>query len=127
MDKRAGAARVQALAKQLRQRGDVAAVRLITAEQALAEFRSDSGFGTALDALEDNPLPDTLVVTPTLAASTPQGTESLKAAIAAMSDVQTVQIDTEWVKRLHAMLDLLRRGGVVSRGPVGMGIVCLLR
>ena len=26
-----------------------------------------------------------------------------------MTDVQTVQLDTEWVKRLHAMLDMLRR------------------
>jgi cell division transport system permease protein len=126
MDKKAGAVRVQALAKQLRQRGDVAAVRIITAEQALAEFRSDSGFGTALDALEDNPLPDTLVVTPTLSASTPQGTESLKVAIAAMSDVQTVQIDTEWVKRLHAMLDLLRRVVLLTGGLLGIGIVLIV-
>jgi cell division transport system permease protein len=126
MDKKAGAVRVQALAKQLRQRGDVAAVRIITAEQALAEFRSDSGFGTALDALEDNPLPDTLVVTPTLVASTPQGTESLKVAIAAMSDVQTVQIDTEWVKRLHAMLDLLRRVVLLTGGLLAIGIVLIV-
>jgi cell division transport system permease protein len=126
MDKKASAVRVQALAKQLRQRGDVAAVRIITAEQALAEFRSDSGFGTALDALEDNPLPDTLVVTPTLVASTPQGTESLKVAIAAMSDVQTVQIDTEWVKRLHAMLDLLRRVVLLTGGLLAIGIVLIV-
>jgi cell division transport system permease protein len=126
MNKKAGAARVQSLAKQLRQRGDVAAVRIITAEQALAEFRSDSGFGSALDALADNPLPDTLVVTPTLSASTPQGTESLKSAIAALSDVQTVQIDTEWVKRLHAMLDLLRRVVLLTAGLLGIGIVLIV-
>lgn len=126
MDKKAGAVRVQSLAKQLRQRGDVATLRIITAEQALAEFRSDSGFGSALDALADNPLPDTLVVTPTLAASTPQGTETLKAAIAAMSDVQSVQIDTEWVKRLHAMLDLLRRVVLLTGGLLGIGIVLIV-
>jgi cell division transport system permease protein len=126
MDKKASAARVQSLAKQLRQRGDVATVRIITAEQALAEFRSDSGFGTALDALADNPLPDTLVVTPTLSASTPQGTESLKSSIAAMSDVQTVQIDTEWVKRLHAMLDLLRRVVLLTGALLGIGIVLIV-
>ncbi|MEO7206365.1 MAG: permease-like cell division protein FtsX [Steroidobacteraceae bacterium] len=126
MDKKAGAARVQSLAKQLRQRGDVAAIRIITAEQALVEFRSDSGFGTALDVLADNPLPDTLVVTPTLTASTPQGTESLKSAIAAMSDVQTVQVDTEWVKRLHVMLDLLRRVVLLTGGLLGIGIVLIV-
>ena len=126
MDKKAGAGRVQSLAKQLKARGDVAAVRIITADQALAEFRNDSGFGKALDALSDNPLPDTLVVTPTLTASTPQGTETLKAAIAALSDVQTVQIDTEWVKRLHAMLDLLRRVVLLTGGLLGVGIVLIV-
>ena len=126
MDKRASAARVQSLARQLRSRGDVAAVRLITADQALAEFRNDSGFGKALDALSDNPLPDTLVVTPTLMASTPQGTETLKTAIAALSDVQTVQIDTEWVKRLHAILDLLRRVVLLTGVLLGVGIVLIV-
>lgn len=126
MDKKAGTSRVQSLAKQLKARGDVAAVRIITADQALAEFRNDSGFGKALDALSDNPLPDTLVVTPTLTSSTPQGTETLKAAIAAMSDVQTVQIDTEWVKRLHAMLDLLRRVVLLTGGLLGVGIVLIV-
>jgi cell division transport system permease protein len=126
LDKKAGAARLQSLAKQLRQRGDVAAVRIITAEQAFAEFRSDSGFGSALDALGDNPLPDTLVVTPTLSASTPQGTESLKTAIGSLSDVQTVQIDTDWVKRLHALLDLLRRVVLLTGGLLGIGIVLVV-
>jgi cell division transport system permease protein len=126
MDKKASTARVQSLARQLKARGDVAAVRIITADQALAEFRNDSGFGKALDALSDNPLPDTLVVTPTLTASTPQGTETLKAAIAAASDVQTVQIDTEWVKRLHAMLDLLRRVVLLTGGLLAVGIVLIV-
>ena len=126
MDKKAGAARVDAVAKQLRQRGDVTAVRLVTAEQALAEFREDSGFGKALDALTDNPLPDTLIVTPTLAASTPQGTDALRGAIAAMADVQTVQLDTEWVKRLNAMLDILRRVVMLTGGILGAGVVLIV-
>lgn len=126
MDKKASAARLQSLAKQLKARGDVAAVRIITADQALAEFRNDSGFGKALDALSDNPLPDTLVVTPTLTASTPQGTETLKTVIAGLSDVQTVQIDSEWVKRLHAMLDLLRRVVLLTGGLLGVGIVLIV-
>ena len=126
MDKKASAARVSALAKQLLKRGDVAAVRIVTADQALAEFRNQSGFGKALDALIDNPLPDTLIVTPTLAASTPQGTDALKAAIAAAADVQTVQLDTEWVKRLHAMLDVLRTVLLLTGGLLGLGIVLIV-
>jgi cell division transport system permease protein len=126
MDKKASAARTGTLAKQLRLRGDVAGVRVITADQGMAEFRDNSGFGKALDALTDNPLPDTLIVTPSLDASTPQGTAKLKAAIAALPDVQTVQLDTEWVKRLHAMLDILRRVVALTAGLLGAGVVLIV-
>jgi cell division transport system permease protein len=126
MDKTASAARVQSLAKQLHQRGDVAAVRVVTAEQAMAEFRADSGFGKALDALTDNPLPDTLIVTPTLTASTPLGTDALKEAIAAMPDVHMVQLDTEWVKRLHALLGVLRTVVALTAVLLGAGVVLVV-
>jgi cell division transport system permease protein len=127
MDKKAGSARVQSVARQLRLRGDVATVRVISADQALAEFRSDSGFGKALDVLGgENPLPDTLVVTPSLAASTPQGTQTLKNAIAEMNDIQTVQIDTDWIKRLHAILGLLRRVVLLAGVLLGVGIVLIV-
>ncbi|HEY2145630.1 MAG TPA: permease-like cell division protein FtsX [Steroidobacteraceae bacterium] len=126
MDKKASAVRVQSLAKQLQKRADVAAVRVISADQALAEFRRDSGFGKALDVLSDNPLPDTLVVTPSLAASTPDGTQTLKTAVASMADVETVQLDTEWVQRLHAMLDLLRRAVLITGGLLGVGVVLIV-
>ncbi|HWX79968.1 MAG TPA: permease-like cell division protein FtsX [Steroidobacteraceae bacterium] len=126
MDKKAGAGRASALAEQLQKRGDIAAVRIITADQALAEFRKDSGFGSALDALADNPLPDTLIVTPTLTMSTPRGTDALKAVIAAMPDVQTVQLDTEWVRRLYAMLDLLRTVLYLTCGLLGLGVVLIV-
>jgi cell division transport system permease protein len=126
MDKKAGAGRTASVAKQLRKRDDVAAVRVISADQALAEFRADSGFGKALDALNENPLPDTLVVTPTLAASTPQGTAALQTAIAALADIQAVQLDTEWVKRLRAMLDILRRVVLVTGGLLGVGVVLII-
>ena len=126
MDKKAGAARTAALGKQLRLRGDVATVRIVTADQALAEFRSASGFGKALDALTDNPLPDTLIVTPTLDKSTPSGTDALKAAIGAMPDVQAVQLDTEWVKRLHGMLDILRRVVLLTGALLGAGVVLIV-
>ena len=59
--------------------------------------------------LDSNPLPNALVVTPALAASTAEGTQALKAHIAALADVDTVELDTEWVQRLNAILDLVRR------------------
>lgn len=126
MDKGAGAARAEAVARQLRARGDVAAVRVITADEALTEFRQKSGFGGALDALSDNPLPDTLVVTPALTAGTAQAMAALQAAIAATADVQTVQVDTQWVQRLQGMLDVLRRVVWLTSALLGGGIVLVV-
>jgi cell division transport system permease protein len=126
LDKKAGSERTQALAKQLRARADVAAVRVITAEQALKDFRDTSGFGKALDALSDNPLPNTLIVTPTLAASTAEGTLALKKSIGALADVETVQLDTEWVQRLNAMLEVLRRIVWLVGGLLGLGVVLVV-
>ena len=54
----------RALAKQLEARADVSGVEVISTEAALDEFRRLSGFGPALDALTENPLPVVLVVSP---------------------------------------------------------------
>ncbi len=126
LDKKAGSQRAQGLAKQLRAREDVAAVRVITADQAFKDFRAASGFGKALDALADNPLPDTLVVTPTLVASTAEGTKALRSRIAAMPNVELVQLDTEWVERLNAMLGLLRRIVWLTGALLGLGVALVV-
>ena len=45
------------LAQRVRQRRDVAFVEIVSAEEALKEFRRESGFGEAMEALTENPLP----------------------------------------------------------------------
>ena len=82
-------------------------VTLIDRAKALEEFRAKSGFGEALDALEGNPLPHTLVVRPK---SGPTGdVDALAGAIRRLPEVDLVQLDTAWVARLRAMLDLAGR------------------
>jgi cell division transport system permease protein len=126
LDKKAAASRTEALAKQLRGRADVAAVRVISAEAAMAQFRLSSGFGAALDTLSDNPLPDTLVVTPTVTASTSQGLDALRAGLTALPDVQSVQGDTEWVKRLHAIMDIVRRVVWLIGAMLSVGVLLVI-
>ena len=54
--------KAQQLEHSTRERADVARVQLISADKAMEEFRKYSGFGVALDALKDNPLPHVLHV-----------------------------------------------------------------
>ena len=126
LDKGASLTRAQAIARELQARGDVASVRVVSAAQALAEFRDYSGFGAALDALGDNPLPNSLVVTPAVAASTHAGTVTLRNAIAAINDVETVQVDTDWVRRLNGILDIVRRVALLTGGLLGVGVMLIV-
>jgi cell division transport system permease protein len=96
------------LAGSLEQRPDIARTRVIAADDALAEFREDPTFGQAVTVLTSNPLPHTLVVRPTADAS-PARLARLKDELEARSEVDLVQLDTQWLSRLAAILDVLRR------------------
>jgi cell division transport system permease protein len=93
--------RARALVREIEARDDVASVQLIDRATALEEFRAHSGFGEALDALDGNPLPDTLVIRP---ASVSEDVAGVAAAIGALPETDLVQVDTQWVARLRAIL-----------------------
>ena len=74
------------LAQKIRAMSSVAGVDYISREAALAEFRKLSGFGTALNALDSNPLPAVLVVRLSVA-DNPAAVESLMTALAGLPGV----------------------------------------
>jgi cell division transport system permease protein len=114
------------LAAGLRQRNGVANVRVVSAEEALKSFRRGSGFGEAVDALGENPLPHSLQVRPGTGAMDTTQMESLRRHIAAWPEVEQVQVDNDWVRRLNAILDLLR--GIVIGAAVllGAGVLAII-
>lgn len=114
------------LERNARQRRGVAAVTLVPAEKALAEFREYSGFGEALGALESNPLPHVLSVRPRAEAASSAEIDALKAHFAAWPEVELVQVDTEWVRRLGAILELLRRALAVVAALLGLGVLAVV-
>jgi cell division transport system permease protein len=90
-------------------REDVAEVVMIHRDEALAEFRNDSGLSDALDYLDENPLPHTLLVTPVDDARTATGVDTLAGELEAETPVARVQVDLGWLQRLAAMTDLIAR------------------
>jgi cell division transport system permease protein len=99
--------RARAVARALEARDDIASIQFVDRNTALAEFRAHSGFGGALDALDGNPLPDTLVVRP--ASGLSGDVEAVAAVIDALPETDLVQLDTQWVARLRAILALAER------------------
>jgi cell division transport system permease protein len=118
--------RVEQVAKGARERPGVDSVTVRTADQALEEFKQASGFGDALAALEDNPLPHHLVIRPSKNASGPTEVESLRRYFAAFPEVDIVQLDLDWVRRLHSLLDVLKRVLWVVIAVLGLGVLAVI-
>lgn len=130
LKKSVDAASAERLADKLKKREDVAEVRLIEADDALKEFREYSGFGAALDALTDNPLPHVLVITPATAKAESIALDGRLAALAtelrALPESELVQFDTAWVQRLSAMLDAARRAIVLIAVLLAVGVMVIV-
>ena len=99
-----------ALAEKLRAKNEISKVDYISRQQALEEFGKLSGFGGALLALNDNPLPTVLVIHPAMAIDSSVAVERLLVELRIHPEVELAQLDMQWVKRLYAMLDTLSRG-----------------
>jgi cell division transport system permease protein len=113
-------------AERVRKRRDVEDVKLVEADDALEEFRRNSGFGEALDALKDNPLPHALVVRPAAEFRDPLQVEGLTEELRKLDGVDLVQLDTAWVSRFNAILDVVRRIVLLAAGLFALGILVIV-
>lgn len=108
-------ARAEALAQALGRRADVLEVMLKTPEQGLQELRRRSGLAEAIAVLDDNPLPSVLMLTP-------RGDErALAQALSTLAEVDQVQYDSQWRRRLEAWLGLGRRVAGVLAVSLSLG------
>lgn len=114
----------RALADKVRGMPDVADVRYISADQALAEFQRLSGFGDAMAALDQNPLPATLVIHPT--DSSPTGAGNLVHLLTSVPGVDRVRLDLQWLQRLAAILDIVKRVTAVLAGLLALAVVLVV-
>jgi len=119
-------AKAQQLAQAAGQRADVAAVTVIAADKGLADFRTYSGFGEALQALKENPLPHVLHVLPRATDSSPAALESLRRYFSAWPEVDLVQLDSEWVMRFNAILEVMRRLLLIAAALLGLGVLAVI-
>lgn len=119
-------AKAQQLAQAAQQRHEVAAVTLISADKGLEDFRTYSGFGDALTALKENPLPHVLHVRPRPEVSSPAALESLRRYFSAWPEVDLVQVDADWVMRFNAILEVLRRLLLIAAALLGVGVLAVI-
>lgn len=113
------------MAGQLARRSEVADTRYISRKEALEEFRLHSGFGAAVDLLEENPLPAVIMVQPR-ADVPPSRMESLVRELRQQPEIESAQLDQTWLKRLHAILDIVQRVVQVIAVLLGIAVVIVI-
>lgn len=118
--------KAEQLAASARARAEAGTVTVISADAALEEFRTYSGFGAAFDSLQGNPLPHVITVKPKPDYANPRGVESLQKYLRAWPEVDSVQVDGEWVRRLSAILDLLREVLLAFGGLLALGVLVVI-
>lgn len=115
-----GVAGAAALAARLDAMQETERVWVVTAEEALEEFRGHAEVSDALDVLEDNPLPASVRVS--LADGVPPATVArLAAAASGAAGVEEVVIETAWLERLGAIAAAVERLGWMLAGLFGLG------
>jgi len=120
------AAEARRLVEQLSAMSTIEAVVHVTPQQALEEFRQYSGFGEALDVLDENPLPNVLLVRPTRAASEPLMVEPLLHELRSLPLVEMAQLDMEWLKRLYAIMAIGERGVFVLAALLALAVLLIV-
>ncbi|GAB1719515.1 MAG: cell division protein FtsX [Nitrosospira sp.] len=84
----------------------ITTIQFISKENALQEFGQSTGLADIAKSFEQNPLPDAFVIT---ASSVPSyQLDELQAELQKWPEIEHVQLDSAWAKRLEAMLSLGR-------------------
>lgn len=97
------------LQETLEERDDVGNTLFVGRDEALREFQELSGFGDVLQNLDDNPLPNLIIVAPAVERIDADAARVMQQSLAALPGVDRAVLDMEWVQRLNSLMALSQR------------------
>ncbi|ETS32189.1 cell division protein FtsX [Photorhabdus khanii NC19] len=97
----------QKLISELKALDGVDNVNYLSRQEAMTEFRTWSGFGGALDMLEENPLPAVAIITPKIDFQSSQTLTTLRDRVSQVKGIEEVRMDDSWFARLAALTGLV--------------------
>jgi cell division transport system permease protein len=121
-------AHAEGMAGALRAVAKDARIVFVPRETALEELQEKNGVAGVIETLGDNPLPDSYIVRLNAFQSTAEGNDVDEIAdrIGAIPGVESVQVDSAWVKRLAALLGVLRVGLLLLAATLGTVVVAVV-
>lgn len=114
---------IEQLLQSLSAMPEVDDVDYLAPDEALADFQRFSGFGSALEALEENPLPPTVVISPNALTVAPEDLAALAQRIKDTPIVDDVSLDMDWVRRLQEIMVLGQKVVLALAVLLGLGVL----
>jgi cell division transport system permease protein len=124
--------RSAALAPQIRRivqdAGNAAQLEFVPREKALGTLKEKSGLSDAITALGENPLPDSYVLRLAGFRNAADATriDTIAVQLKALPGVEYVQVDSAWVKRLAALLHVLRLALLFLALTLGVVVIAVV-
>ena len=81
--------------------------KVLTKEQALSEFKQISGLKDELDNLDENPLPTTIIISPSDDYNSHEKITELQDSLTKIDGIQGITVNFEWLERLNSVLSFL--------------------
>lgn len=108
--------------------GGTGRLEFIPRERALTSLKDKTGLSEAITALGENPLPDSYVLKLSGVQNSAEAgrVEAIASRIKALPGVEFVQIDSAWVKRLAALLHVLRLALLFLATTLGVVVIAVV-
>jgi cell division transport system permease protein len=118
----------QGMAGSLRAVAKDARIVFVPREKALEDLQEKNGVAGVIDTLGENPLPDSYIVRLNAFQSAADGArvDEIADTLREIPGVESVQVDSEWVKRLAALLGVLRVGLLLLAVTLGTVVVAVV-
>jgi cell division transport system permease protein len=112
----------KALTNQLAKDADIAHVRFVSKAEGIRKLEA-AGLSDITAGLPENPLPDSLIITPK--DSNPAALAALGDRLKAMESTQQIVMDTDWIKRLSALMDLGENLVILLASLLGLALAAI--
>tara|TARA_R110001599_G_scaffold64023_3_gene179286 strand:+ start:950781 stop:951716 length:936 start_codon:yes stop_codon:yes gene_type:complete len=101
---------IKQITQQITQQANSAKLTFVPREKALDTLKEHSGLGDAIATLGENPLPDAYVLKMTDLEPSEQAKQvaAIAEKLKTLDGVESVQVDSAWIERLAALLQIMR-------------------
>ncbi len=111
------------IGKRLEQHAGIARAEFVPRDQALEQLKRRAGLADVINGLKQNPLPDAFIIQPK--SSDVESLDALRVELQKWSHVEYVQLDSDWARKLDAVLGFARLAVFILATLLSIALVAI--